>query len=329
MMREMRKIELAPLLIVLALLGSAGCAYHNPAQPTETSIDPSVPSQVTLGASPGSGTQAGTATVTARVQNSNGVALPNVLVTFATTRGTISPTQAATGANGVAVATLTASDTADVTASAGALSTHTLVASTGTPTSPPTTPLPVSFLNVSGSGTTGVPLTFSVSSSAIGATWIWSFGDGAVEQSTAFSIPHTYGRAGTYTATVSSSSASSSSATVLITDAAPPPTTPPAALGVTLTCTPATHGPNSSTTASTTCNVTLTYGGGPLPGNQVSGVDWDWGDGTVATADNHSTRPVATHIYNFAGTYTVFATVTANTIDGAKTATTSKSIVVP
>jgi hypothetical protein len=326
----MQTMKLSGLVVVLALVGSAGCAYHNPAQPTETITDPSVPVQVTLGASPGSGAQAGTATVTARVQNANGAALPNVIVTFATTRGSISPTQVATGANGIAAATLSASDTADVTASAGALSAHTLVASATPPTSTPTPTLPVSFLNVSGSGTTGVALT--VSSSAIGATWIWSFGDGAVEQSTGFTISHTYGRAGTYTATVSSSSASASSATVAVADPTPPPVTPAPTLGVTLTCTPAAHNstsPPPSGTTPTACNVSLTYGGTALPGNQVTGVTWDWGDGTVATADNVSTGPVKTHIYTIAGTYTVFATVTANTVDGSKSATTSKSIVVP
>src|SRR5262249_49792527 len=155
--------------------------------------------------------------------NVNGAGLPNVVVTFATTRGTIAPAQVSTGANGVATATLTANDTADVTASVGTLSAHTLVVSMGNPTSPAPT-LPVSFLNVSGSGTVGVPVVFSVSSNAVGATWMWSFGDGATDQSTSFAISHIYGSAGTYTATVSSTAASSSSATVVVN---PAPASPP------------------------------------------------------------------------------------------------------
>ena len=73
--------------------------------------------------------------MTARVQNANGVALPNVMVTFTTTRGTVSPAQVATSSSGAATATLTASDTADVTAIAGAVSAHTLVIAT-TPSGP-------------------------------------------------------------------------------------------------------------------------------------------------------------------------------------------------
>jgi len=211
----------ASVAVVLTLVGIAGCAYDNPTQPAPPVVNLSAPAQVTVGATPGA--QSGTATVSASVQNVNGAALSNVVVTFATTRGTIAPAQVSTGANGVAAATLTANDTADVTASVGAVSAHTLVASNGGNTPPATPPLPLAVLNVSGSSTTGVPLVFSVSSSAVGATWNWSFGDGANDQSTAFSISHTYGRAGVYTATVSSTATSSSSATITVTDPLPRP----------------------------------------------------------------------------------------------------------
>ena len=60
-------------------------------------------------------------TVIAKVQNSNCALLTYVVVTFTTTRGTISPAQVGTSANGIASATLTATDTADVTASVGPL----------------------------------------------------------------------------------------------------------------------------------------------------------------------------------------------------------------
>src|SRR5262249_33551916 len=149
------------------------------------------------------------------------------------------------------------SDTADVTASVGTLSAHMLVVSNGG--TPPTTPtLPVAFLNVSGSATTGVPVVFSVSSSVSGATWSWSFGDGANDQSTAFSISHAYGRAGTYIATVSSSVTSSSSASVVVTDPTTQPA-PPTGLATTMTCTPLAHG------TPTPCNVSVTFAGVSLP----------------------------------------------------------------
>jgi len=311
--------KLACVAVVLTLPGIAGCAYENPAQPGPPVVNLSAPAQVSVGASPGTGMQSGTATISATVQNVNGAGLPNVVVTFATTRGTIAPAQAATGVNGVATATLTANDTADVTAAVGTLSAHMLVVSTGGST-PPTTPtLPVAFLNVTGSATTGVPVVFSVSSSVSGATWSWSFGDGANDQSTAFAISHTYGRAGTYVATVSSSVTSSSSASVVVTDPPAQPGTPVAALSVTLTCTPATHG------TPTPCNVSATYAGSGVPSANITGVQWDWGDGVSEL----TTKPVNTHAYVSQGTYRVFASVNAQTVNGVQGATTSTSVVIP
>jgi PKD repeat protein len=310
---------------VLAVINCVGCAYQNPAQSTApTPIDLSVPSQLTVAASPGSGTDGGTAVVTARVQNANGAPLGNVLVTFSTTRGTVSPAQVATSASGAATAKLTASDTADVTASAGAVSAHTLVIATGPagPTPTPTTAL--AFLNVSGSATTGVSLPFGVSSSATGVTWLWSFGDGANEQGTAFSTTHTYNRAGIYTASVSSASTTSASATITVNDPPAPTPAPAITLTAVLTCTPGTHGSAATPTA---CNVTLAYGGAPLGGGTVTRVEWDWGDGT--TVDNVTAVPVNRHVYVNPGSYTVFATVTATPVDTPKTTTTSKAVVVP
>ena len=307
--------KLVSVASVLILLGISGCAYDNPTQPAPPLPNLSAPAQVSVGAAPGTG---GVATVSATVQNLNGAALSNVVVTFATTRGTIAPAQVATGVNGVATTTLTSNDTADVTASVGPLSAHTLVVASGGNT-PPTTPtLPVAFLNVSGSATAGVPVVFSVSSSVVGATWTWSFGDGAIEQSAAFSIPHTYGSAGVYTATVSSSVTTSASATVQV---VPPITTPPGTstrvLGVTLTCPTA---PKSGT--ATACNVSVTYGGASLPSAKVFGVDWDWGDG----GQDKSSGPVATHNYANAGSYVVIVNVNANTPDGVAVATTSTTL---
>lgn len=104
---------------------------------------------------------------------------------------------------------------------------------------------------------------------------------------------------------------------------APPPvvTPPPPAptLAATLSCTPVTHG------SPTPCNVTATYGGVPLASAAVTNVDWDWGDG-VATS---TAVPVSTRTYVNAGSYTVLAVVTATTVDGAKTATGTKTITVP
>jgi len=218
------------LVSLLALFSSMGCAYQNSVQPSAAGVDLSAPFQVTLGALPGTGSQAGTAAVTARVQNANGAALANVAVTFTTSRGSISPTTVATGVDGAATATLVATDTATVTAAAGKLTAQAFVAPVSptppipTPTPPPAPPptpappTPAVFLNVSGSATTNVPLAFGVSSSATGVTWLWSFGDGASDQTTFFNTTHTYKVAGTYVATVSAVGTSTASATITVTD---------------------------------------------------------------------------------------------------------------
>ena len=92
--------------------------------------------------------------MTARVQNANGAPLANVIVTFTTTRGTMSPAQVATSGSGAATATLTASDTADVTAIAGSgQRSYPRDRDPERPAPMPTPTLPVSFLNVSGSAT--------------------------------------------------------------------------------------------------------------------------------------------------------------------------------
>jgi PKD domain-containing protein len=318
-MRDMRK-KLARAAVVLSMFGYVGCAYENPAQPGPPVVNLSAPAQVTVGAAPGAGAQSGTATVSATVQNVNGAALSNVVVTFVTSRGTIAPAQVPTGANGVASATLTANDTADVTASVGTLSAHTLVVATGGNT-PPTTPtLPVAFLNVSGSATTGVPVVFSVSSSVTGATWNWSFGDGANEQGTAFTTTHTYTQTGTYTASVSSASTSTGSATITVTPSTGGTTPAPAGFVASMTC-------PTSTTLTQACNVAATVDGAPLPSASITNVTWDWGDGKT---DANLTTPVMTHIYANAGTYTVFASVTgAPPLGNPKTVTTSQSVTVP
>jgi PKD repeat protein len=314
----MRVLRLAGLL---ALLSSVGCAYHNPTAPSVPAVDPSVPSQVTLGASPGSGTAGGTAIVTARVQNASGVALSNVMVTFTTTRGTVSPAQVATSGSGAATATLTASDTADVTAFAGTVSAHTLVIATPPSTPTPTPTLPLSFLNVSGSATVGLPVTFGVSSTAVGATWIWSFGDGAGDQGTAFTTTHIYNHSGVYTASVSSSAATASTATITVTDSTVTKPPPPALFAASLNCPP-------STTLIQPCNITASSNGSTLPSSAITNVSWDWGDG--GGTNQVTSAPVNVHTYANPGTYTIFATVVGAPPGGSSQQTVaSVSVTVP
>lgn len=311
------------LFVVIVL--STACAYHNPTQPTPPADDLTAPTTLTLGTMPGTGARSNTTVVTAHVQNLHGTPLTNMIVIFSTTAGTVSPDAANTGADGSASTTLTAAGDARVSVTVGPMHNSTLIAApNGAPGPTPPTPTPSAgvFLNVQGAALTGDPVSFSVSSQAMGVLWQWNFGDGATDQTTAFSTTHVYGRAGVFLASVSGAGTASASAPITISNkpvVAPPPA---AALAVTVGCTPGTHG-----TTATACNVRATFGGTALPGGAITGVDWDWGDGT--TADNHSATPVQTHTYTSAGTYTVLATVTANTSAGSQTATTSTSVIVP
>lgn len=101
----------------------------------------------------------------------------------------------------------------------------------------------------------------------------------------------------------------------------PPPPPPPApTLSVALTCTAVAHGSPSP------CNVTASYGGATLLGTAITDADWDWGDGTQT---NNVASPLATHTYGQAGVFPVFVSVTATTVDGAKVASTSRTLTIP
>lgn len=159
------------------------------------------------------------------------------------------------------------------------------------------------------------------------AVYHWTFGDGT--SSTNFA-GHAYQQPGSYAASVSvrDRDGRTAEAGTVVTVASrprpprdpPPPPPEPASLSVKLTCTPKPAG-----TTPTPCNVTASYDGSTVPSANVTGVDWDWGDGfTDSTAG-----PTNSRTYPLAGTYTVYATVTATTSGGSKTATKSTTIVVP
>ncbi len=298
------------VILVVALMSSGCLAYENPVQPAYVPPSTTAPYTLTIGSLP---TAAGTqAIVNARVQNVNGAPLAGIPVMFAATNGTLSNDSAITSALGMASTTWTGTS-ADVAATTGSLNAHTIVVSN--PTASPTPTLALAFLNVSGSATTGVPVTFNVSSSAVGQVWQWSFGDGATDQSSAFSISHRYTRAGLYTANVSSSGTVAASATINVTDPVVTPPTPlPPAFAVTVTC-------PKSTSLTQSCNVSASANGSPIGSNAIAKVGWDWGDGKTDLV----LGPLNQHTYVSPGTYAVFAT--AYTADGTS-ATGSVSVTV-
>lgn len=320
-MRVLNPARSAAILVVVLL--TTACAYKNPAAPTLPPEDNlGTPTALTLSGTPAAG---GTTLVTARVHNLNGAPLGNMVAVFSTTVGTLSPDVVTTGADGTASTTLRATDTARVSVSVGPVQTSTLIAApsgTGgqTPT-PPTTPTAGVFLNVQSAATTGDPVSFGVSSSAIGTIWNWSFGDGATDQTTAFSTVHVFGRAGVYVASVSGAGTGTGSATITVSDkkVAPAPPTP-AALAITLTC-------PKSTTLVQNCNVSAIASGSALPSNAITKVSWDWGDGSTDLTLAPS-APINSHTFAHPGTFVVFAT--ASVSDSSLTpATTSTTVTVP
>jgi PKD repeat protein len=212
-----------------------------------------------------------------------------------------------------------------VTVTIGALTTTVQVVgasppSTGTPTPPtpgPTPPsiTPIAIINAPSTATIGVSVLFGVSAPAQGQTWTWNFGDGGTAQTTAFTIAHTYGTAGTYTVTASAPGITSGNASITVSN---PAGSAASTLSATVACTPAAHG------TATPCNIaSVNYGSTTIPSASVTAVSWDWGDGSAVTNGITSSRT-----YVAAGTYNIVTTVTANTVDGSKSVTVVKSITI-
>lgn len=108
----------------------------------------------------------------------------------------------------------------------------------------------------------------------------------------------------------------------------PPPATcattpalcPAPTLTASLTCTPRPSG------SPTPCNVTASWGSTPLHGAAITEVIWDWADGTAVET---TAAPINAHTYAQAGTYTIYAAVTAETPSGSQEALASRVLVIP
>jgi hypothetical protein len=215
----------------------------------------------------------------------------------------------------------------------------TVIVANPTPTPSPT-PGPQGLLQVELLYTqNGNRVSFGMSESGGAVTSVWSFGDGA-SATTAPGVPgtsHVY-TPGVWLASVTITDAFNRTVTsdpVSINVAAPPVPTPTPTPGPTPTPSPTptpipvpmllvTLGCPVTTTLMQACNVSATYGGLNLLSTAITGVAWDWGDGTTS-----ATFPLGSRGYAQAGTYLVTATVTASTVDGPKTASASKSVVIP
>lgn len=323
------------MFLVAALL-SAGCAYHPPTQPTAADVVPTAsttPASIRLVAATRSDRQVD---VVATVLTGSGGFVAGTTVTFSTSAGTLNTETVITDGVGTARCVLATTAAAQVRAQANGLEAS--IAVTGTPapvtTEPPVAPVPPPTLPIAPLSVqllitpspAGSATAFNLSTQGTVTRAVWTFGDtSAASTTSAPRTTHVYPSAGPYTAgvTITDALGRSASATAGVVIApspdAPAPTT--ATLGVTLGCTPGTH-----LTTATACNLAASYGGTTLASNAITSVTWDMGDGTVTTVIN---SPLRSYTYGQAGTYLVTAAVTATTIDGSKTTTAAKTIIVP
>ena len=325
--------------VLLAAL-AAGCAYRNPTAPTSVVVVASAaPASIRLvGASRAD--RAGL-DLTATVLTASGAFVPGVPVDLATSAGVLSPSAGVTDGAGVFKSVLSTGGTATVSAQAAGLTTSVTVLGTPDTTTPPPppppplppvtpTPAPLTVsVAVAGSPTAGTATTFGLSTQGLRSA-IWTFGDGQALTTTSTGLAtHTYAAGGTYGVgvTVTDTTGRTASTATSVTVAAAPTGsgTTTSGLGLTLGCSPpSTHSPATATP----CNLSASYNGTALGSAAVTSVTWDWGEGATTTTVS-PTAPASSHVYVNAGNYTVFATATVTTADGPKTATTSKSVVIP
>jgi PKD repeat protein len=319
MMLRMARWSLIGLLSAVTV----GCAYDNPTTATPVSPTPSsAPASIRASASTRNDY---TTAVVATVLTVDGRAVPGIPIGFSTANGTVSTSATVTDANGSATTIVTSATNTVVTVTIGALTTTVQVAgaaapTTGTPAPPtpaPTPPsiTPIAIINAPSTATTGSSVNFGVSAPAQGQTWTWNFGDGATAQTTAFTTSHTYTDPATYSVTVSAPGITTGTTSITVSN---PGGSAASTLTATVACTPATHG------SPTPCNVaSVNYGSTTIPSGSITSVSWDWGDGTTGTAI------AASRTYVAAGTYNIVTTVQANTVDGSKSVTVVKSVVIP
>ena len=115
------------------------CVFFASCQDTPRYVQPSlppplptIPQTITITATPGLGASAGQVFLAANVRDASGLAVGNTTVRFATTAGVVQPASVLADGGGLAQATVTTSEPATVTASAGTVT----VALTVTPTRP-------------------------------------------------------------------------------------------------------------------------------------------------------------------------------------------------
>ena len=268
----------------------------------EISVGAAAAGRVTLSANPSTVRRSGSSIeVSAIVSDTSGNAVPNVPVTFSTTRGSINPTVSNTDTSGVARTTLTSSEAATVRASVGSgaegRSAELEIATSLTPSfeleaspSNPAAGQPVSLRITPADGT----------APDVDVNW----GDGSTSDvgivAAPRSITHTYSAPGFYTINAAGSqNGDTFTNSVAVTVAQ----TPPVQLRVTPT----------AGQVGTVFTFTVT----PTTGALIQNITINYGDGTSEDLGALSTERTLQHQYATAGPKT--ATVTQTETSGRQT----------
>jgi hypothetical protein len=246
----------------------------------------------------------GTSTIAASVQDSAGLGLAGVSVSFSTTAGTLASASVVTDATGSATTTLSTVLAATVTATAagttgsGTTTTSGLSQTVAVSVNPRTTVTvagPSTALTVSAPATITITLASTgTSGSAVVTAMHIDFGDGlgANLSPGTTSTVHFYSSQGVFTATVT------------VTDATGGQSSGSAALAVGALSASATTVP-TSIAHGTSATFVVT------PSNTAAFIDhyeWNFGDGS-ATAVQSTSSGTNSHVYTTAGSYTIVVTV--------------------
>ena len=270
---------------------------------------------LTLSATPSTVSSAGSSVeIAAFVHDTNGNRLPNVPVTFSTTRGTLNPTIANTDDSGVARTRLTASEAATVTARVGSQSSTLEVRqsaiasfSLGVDPATPSAGQPVRLTITPGPGSTGTtpgtttPAPTTGPASRVTVNW----GDGSNEDvgvvAATRSVTHIYRLPGFYTITATGTSPEGEvfSNSIPVTVAQQPP--------VTVSATP------QSGNIGTNFTFTIT----PTLGAEIANITINFGDNTSQDLGALGTQTTVPHQYTTAGQKVV--TVTQREVNGRVT----------
>jgi hypothetical protein len=276
-------------LITSGTSGTATITAYSGGASTTTNlrVGTAAANTINLTASPPNlGSNGGTSIITATVIDEGGAGIGGVPVTFTTDRGTITPTATNTDPSGNAVASLTTSGNAKVTAVAGGkngsvtvnVSARSLSSFTATPTTP-TVAGSVKFDVGAGSGA-------NLSNVRV------DFGDGASQDLGAIvstgTTAHAYCAPGQYTATASASDVTGErqqlSTTLLVSGL------------------PATLASSGTLVVATPVTFTVTLTGGSQAPLLISRYNWNWDDGTPSF---DTSGPSTTHTFATRGQKTV------------------------